>query len=360
MATIRPLHPIQPAISPDSADEFHRQLASPLSPSSISSPSNHSPKKYAVYQHYPSRTAVASHETVESTEPRISPLRSAVRELSAEFIGTMLFMIVGLGVNCQNTLTSSSQVSSAPKGNYATVSLAWGTGLALGAWVSSGISGGHLNPVVTLVQAIFRGFSWKKVPGYMLAQVLGACVGAGLIYANYYIAINVYEGGVGIKTVPGTASLFATFPADYMPNALCFYNEALGTFLLVFVVLAVTDKRNGVAPGFIVPLALFMVLLSASASIGSQTGFALNPARDLGPRLLCWFVGYGREMWNYRAQYWLYAPIMGPFVGGLVAATVYDLLLYTSEGNIFFSYYHRFTKDSVEAAENSTSHTTIG
>ncbi|QRW20826.1 aquaporin, Major intrinsic protein family [Rhizoctonia solani] len=135
-----------------------------------------------------------------------------------------------------------------------------------------------------------------------------------------------------------------------------FYNEALGTFLLVFVVLAVTDKRNGAVPGFIVPLALFMVLLSASASIGSQTGFALNPARDLGPRLLCWFVGYGRDVWNYRAQYWLYAPIMGPFVG-LVAATIYDLLLYPSEGNILYSYYHRFRKDPIEAAENGVSNT---
>ncbi|CEL53542.1 putative membrane protein YFL054C OS=Saccharomyces cerevisiae (strain ATCC 204508 / S288c) GN=YFL054C PE=1 SV=1 [Rhizoctonia solani AG-1 IB] len=293
MTTIRPPHPFRLAISPDSAEEFHRQSASPISPDSTSSPSNHSPKKYAIY-HHPSRTVVASHETVEPAEPHVSPLRSAIRELSAEFIGTMIFMIIGLGVNCQSTLTSSSQVSSTPKGNYVTVSLAWGTGLALGAWVSSGISGGHLNPIITLVQAIFRGFSWKKVPGYMLAQVLGACVGAGLVYANYYMAINIYEGGVGVKTVPGTASLFATFPA-------------LGTFLLVFVVLAVTDKRNGEVPGFIVPLALFMVLLSASTSVGSQTGFALNPARDLGPRLLCWFVGYGREG---KCRFW-YSELYG-------------------------------------------------
>ncbi|CAE6462714.1 unnamed protein product [Rhizoctonia solani] len=357
MATIPPPRPIRLATSPDQAHESNRQSSSPISPTSMSSPSNHSPKQYAIYHHYPSRTAVASHETVEAAQPRTSSVRSIIRELSAEFIGTMLFMIIGLGVNCQSTLTSSPQVSSTPKGNYATVSLAWGTGLALGAWVSSGISGGHLNPAVTLVQAIFRGFSWKKVPGYMLAQVLGACVGAALIYANYHIAINIYEGGVGVRSVPGTASLFATFPADYMTNALCFYNEALGTFLLVFVVLAVTDKRNGAVPGFIVPLALFMVLLSASASIGSQTGFALNPARDLGPRLLCWFVGYGRDVWNYRAQYWLYAPIMGPFVGGLVAATIYDLLLYPSEGNILYSYYHRLRKDPVEATENGVSNT---
>ncbi|CAE7079743.1 unnamed protein product [Rhizoctonia solani] len=232
-----------------------------------------------------------------------------IREPAAEFLGTMILIIFGTGVNCQVVLSGNTAVSASPKGEYLSISFGWAIGTALGVWVSGGISGGHINPAVTLAQAIFRGFSWKKVPSYILAQVLGACAGAGLVYANYHRALDLYEGGLGVRTVPGTASLFTTFAMDYLSNAQCFFSEVLGTAVLLLVVLAATDKRNGPPPNGLVPLVLFILILGEGACLGMQTAYALNPARDLGPRLMCWMAGYGRQVWNYRSQYWLYTPI---------------------------------------------------
>ncbi|KAH7332638.1 aquaporin-like protein [Rhizoctonia solani] len=262
-------------------------------------------------------------------------IRHLLREPAAEFLGTMLLVIFGTAVNCQVALSSNTRVSTSPKGDYLSISFGWAVGVALGAWVSGGISGGHINPAVTLASAIFRGFSWKKVPSYILAQVLGACTGAGLVYANYYRAIDIFEGGMGVRTVPGSASLFATFAMDHLSNVQCFYSEALGTAILVLVIFAVTDKRNSPPPSGMVPLAIFITILGEAACLGMQTGFALNPARDLGPRLMCWMAGYGRQVWNYRSQYWLYTPIIGPIVGAIVGSAIYDAFIFTGPESIF-------------------------
>ncbi|CAE6469465.1 unnamed protein product [Rhizoctonia solani] len=262
-------------------------------------------------------------------------IRHLIREPAAEFLGTMILIIFGTGVNCQVVLSGNTAVSASAKGEYLSISFGWAVGTALGVWVSGGISGGHINPAVTLAQAIFRGFSWKKVPSYILAQVLGACTGAGLVYANYHRAIDLFEGGLGVRTVPGTASLFTTFAMDYLSNAQCFFSEVIGTAVLLLVVLAVTDKRNGPPPNGLVPLVLFLTILGEGACLGMQTGYALNPARDLGPRLMCWMAGYGRQVWNYRSQYWLYTPILGPIVGAILGTAIYDAFIFTGSESIF-------------------------
>ncbi|CAE6414541.1 unnamed protein product [Rhizoctonia solani] len=247
----------------------------------------------------------------------------------------MLLVVFGTGVNCQVALSSNPTISASPKGEYLSISFGWAVGVALGAWVSGGISGGHINPAVTLALATFRGFSWKKVPSYIFAQVLGAFAGAGLVYENYYQAIDLFEGGNGARTVPGTASLFTTFPMDYLSDAQCFFSEVLGTAILLLVILAVTDKRNGPPPSGLVPLVLFILILGQGACLGMQTGYALNPARDLGPRLFCWAAGYGRQVWTYRYQYWLYTPFLGPIVGAILGTVIYDALIFTGSESIF-------------------------
>ncbi|KAG8703371.1 hypothetical protein FRC09_004196 [Ceratobasidium sp. 395] len=184
------------------------------------------------------------------------------------------------------------------------------------------------------------GFPWEKVPAYILAQIVGGWVGAGIVYANYHRAIDIFEGGSGIKTVPGTASLFATFPLPYLSNGeraffQAFFQELLATALLVVMVLAATDRHNSPPPKGLVPLILLIAILGISACFGMQTSFALNPARDLGPRLMCWMTGYGRNVWNHRSQYWLYGPIIGPIVGALAGTALYDLLIFTGPESIF-------------------------
>ncbi|CCL98851.1 uncharacterized protein FIBRA_00857 [Fibroporia radiculosa] len=277
-----------------------------------------------------------------------SRVRELLREPAAEFFGVMILIFFGTGVDCQVVLSANTNVAPTPKGDYLSISFGWAVGTALGVWVSSGISGGHINPAVTIALAAFRGFPWRKVPIYIFAQIMGGVCGAGIIYANYIHAIDIVEGGRHIRTVPGTASLFSTYALDYMTSVSCFWDEAssrrplaawdlladhigrqfVGTFALVMVVCALNDRNNGPPPPGLVPLALFITILGIGAALGMQTGYAINPARDLGPRLLTAMVGYGKAVFTFRHQYWLWCPVIAPIVGGLIAALVYDIFIY--------------------------------
>jgi len=174
--------------------------------------------------------------------------------------------------------------------------------------------------------ATWRGFPWKKVPGFIFAQLMGAVAGAALIYTNYKSAIDIFEGGSGIRT-RATAGLFATYALDYMSNGICFFVAFLGTGVLVFIVVAATDKKNNAPPSGMLPLTLFLTLLGLGAALGMQTSFAFNPARDFGPRLLLTMAGYGKQLYTYRDQYWLWCPILAPLIGGQAAIGFYDLFL---------------------------------
>ncbi|KAI0344426.1 aquaporin [Trametopsis cervina] len=270
----------------------------------------------------------------------VEPLRrSRVRELlcepAAEFFGVMILVIFGSGVNCAVTLSSSpSSVLGPPKGDWLSVSFGWAVGIGLGAWVSGSISGGHINPAVTLAMATLRDFPWRKVPLYIVAQLLGGICGAGIVYGNYIHAIDAFEGGRNVRTL-ATAGLFGTFAADYLTNVSAFFEEFLGTAMLLLAICAATDKRKGPASAERVPMILFMTLLGVSVSIGAQTGFALNPARDLGPRMLTAMVGYGAQVFNFRHQYWIWCGVMSPILGALVGVSLYDFLFYTGPESIF-------------------------
>jgi aquaglyceroporin related protein, other eukaryote len=151
---------------------------------------------------------------------------------------------------------------------------------------------------------------------FIFAQVLGAMCGAAIIYANYFHAIDLFEGGRGIRTL-STASLFATyavslnlphftlldllmtFKLPYMTSVSCFFSEFMATAVLLMVVMAITDKKNGPPPAGLVPLALFITILGIGASIGMETSYAINPARDFGPRVFTAMV-YGKQVFTFR------------------------------------------------------------
>ncbi|THU91320.1 aquaporin-like protein [Dendrothele bispora CBS 962.96] len=133
-----------------------------------------------------------------------------LREPAAEFAGVMILVIFGAGAGCQANLSTNT-------GDPATFAFGWAVGLSLAVWISAGISGGHVNPAVTLSLAIFRGFPWRKAPVYMIAQLLG-----GIIYANYFHAIDIVEGGRGIRTL-ATAGIFSTFAYIIVP--VCVQDE---------------------------------------------------------------------------------------------------------------------------------------
>ncbi|KAK2465374.1 hypothetical protein APHAL10511_002728 [Amanita phalloides] len=272
--------------------------------------------------------------TPNTTQNRWSKFREIIREPAAEFLGVALLTGFGLGVNCQAVLSSDPQVSSSLKGNWTTVALGWGAGAALAVWVSGGISGGHINPAVTLALATFRGFPWKKVPVYMFSQLLGGIIGAAIVYANYFHAIDIFEGGRDIRTLK-TAGLFAVYPLGYMTNVSAFFSEFLGTALLMIAILAMCDKQNSGPHNGLGPLVIFMIFVAITVSFGMETSFGINPARDLGPRILTSMVGYGRVVYNFRHQYWLWCEVFAPFLGASAGALVYDGLLYTGEDSVF-------------------------
>jgi aquaglyceroporin related protein len=139
--------------------------------------------------------------------------------------------------------------------------------------------------------------------------------------------------GPGVRTL-ATAGIFSTYAADYMTPVSCFFSEFLGAAMLLIGVLAINDKENSPPPSGLAPLVLFLLILGIGASLGMQTGYAINPARDFGPRVLTAMVGYGKEVFTFRNHYWIWCPIMGPILGAIFATFVYDTMLYRGGDSI--------------------------
>ncbi|KAJ5539385.1 hypothetical protein N7513_007717 [Penicillium frequentans] len=252
-------------------------------------------------------------------------IRAYGRDAFSEFFGTMILILFGDGVVAQVLLSHDE------KGSYQSISWGWGLGVMLGVYVS-GSSGSHINPAVTFANCVFRGFPWRKLPIYALSQILGAMCGAAIVYGNYKSAIDVYEGGPNIRTVPGysttaTAGIFCTYPADFMTKTGQFFSEFLASAILMFMIFALKDDNN-LGAGHLTPLALFFVIFGIGACFGWETGYAINLARDFGPRIVSYILGYGHEVWE-AGNYYFWIPMIAPFLGCTFGAWVYDLFLYT-------------------------------
>jgi aquaglyceroporin related protein len=265
-------------------------------------------------------------------ELRWNRIRHIFREPWAEFLGTFMLVLFGDGAIAMSVLSAGA------KGNWLTICLGFGIGLMIGVY-TSGPSGGHVNPAVTLANCVYRKFPWKKLPIYVAAQVLGAMCAAAVVYGNYKSAINVFEGGADIRTVPGvgndsnaTAGIFATYPAPFVTRTGQFFSEFLGTTLLMFTIYALKDDGN-VGSGPLTPLVLLFVLGGIAISFGWETGFALNPARDFGPRLITCFLGYGGGVWS-SSGYYFWVPIVAPCLGALFGGFLYDTMLFTGQSPI--------------------------
>lgn len=231
----------------------------------------------------------------------------------AEFIGTMLLIIFGDGA----VATAVLKKSKGGNGGWITITAGWGLGVAIAVYVTGWISGGHINPAVTIAQASTGMFSWSLVPGYILAQIAGAFVGAVLVYLAYRDHFKETEDPV-VKL-----SVFSTGPQirNFVSN---FITEAIGTAILVICVLGVTNENNQI--GALGALIVGLVVWVIGLSLGGPTGYAINPARDLGPRIahaLLPIKNKGSSDWSYG----LVVPIFGPIVGGIIGAWIYRLFL---------------------------------
>ncbi|KAJ1657811.1 glycerol channel [Dispira simplex] len=249
--------------------------------------------------------------------------RVRYRDYLGEFIGTACLVCMGTCVSATATLyISGDEVT-----EWLFIAFGWGLALAMAIFVSGGVSGGHLNPSFTIVMALFRGFPWKKVPGYIVSQILGAYVGGALAFAYYYSSIDHYDGGVRqTMGTQGTASIFVTFPQPWITVGTAFLSETYCTAILVFCIFAIIDPHNLTNKSFI-PLAVGMVVVTIGMSAGFQSGYSMNQARDLGPRLFLSSVGYGWEPWTAR-DYYAWVPTVSPLLGALLGGTLYDFLIY--------------------------------
>ena len=248
---------------------------------------------------------------------RVKP-RTLAGELAAEFAGTMILLLFGLGV--------VAQVVAGGIGNHDSIAWAWGLGVVLGVYTAARISGAHLNPAVTLSLAAFRGFSWAKVVPFILAQTLGAFVAALLVRWNYTEALAKFDPGHTIKsqgvysTLPGNGSLdVSTWGA--------FRDQIIGTAILLFLIMAVTDLRSSSPGANLAPWIIGLIVVAIGMAWGTNAGYAINPARDFGPRLASFLTGYGTAWRDQNGDFYFWVPIIGPFIGGLVGTALYDLLV---------------------------------
>ena len=233
----------------------------------------------------------------------------------AEFIGTAILILLGGGVVANVVLNGT-------KGNnsgWMVITTAWALAVFVAVVVAGPHSGAHLNPAVTLALAITNAFDWAKVPGYAIAQVTGAMTGSFLVWVMYKDHFDA-TADKGLKGAP-----FGTAPA--IPNKISnLFSEILGTFVLIFVIFYITggefgEEKTPVGLGSVGALPVAFLVWVIGLSLGGTTGYAINPARDLGPRLVHWLIpmkGKGGSNWSYA---WI--PIVGPLIGATLAALLH-------------------------------------
>jgi glycerol uptake facilitator protein len=237
-------------------------------------------------------------------------------EVSAEVLGTFTLIIFGVGVVAQTVLTPFTAGAQS-------IHWAWGIGVIMGVYVAGGISGAHLNPAVTLALAVRRGFSWGKVLPYWGAQLVGAFLAALVIRWNYWEAFNKFDPGKTAKsqvvysTLPGNGVL----PVSHLG---AFRDQIIGTAVLVMLILAIVDTRNSAPGANLAPFIIGLVVVGIGMALGADAGYAINPARDLGPRLASWITGWSNAWNDQNGSFYAWVPIVGPFVGGVLGAFVYD------------------------------------
>ncbi|KUN75853.1 MIP family channel protein [Streptomyces bungoensis] len=281
--------------------------------------------------------------------PLIKPSRLRARggllgECLAEFLGTFVLIAFGCGVVAMAVaaLPGSGRAATPTTiflaaGDWLLIAWGWALAVTFGVYVAGGVSGAHINPAVTLAMAVRRGFAWAKVLPYIFSQVVGAFTGAALVYLVYHNAISAFDSAMkGPKTNGHTLasfSIFATFPAPYFHGGVAgpLIDQIVGTAFLVMFVVAVIDLRNQAVKANLGPLIIGFAVAAIGMSYGANAGYAINPARDFGPRLFTYAAGWGSlafpgSVSGAFSDYW-WIPIVGPLIGGVIGIIVYDLFI---------------------------------
>lgn len=229
----------------------------------------------------------------------------------AEFVGTMLLIVIGDGVVAGAVLKQSKSENA----GWMVIVIAWGLAVALAIYAVGPYSGAHINPAVTIALAVNGSFPWADVPAYCAAQLLGAFAGAALVWLHYFPHWKVTDDQAGKLAV------FCTAPA-IRSTVSNLFSEFIGTMMLIMGLLFIGANRF--ADG-LNPLIVGALISTIGFGLGGTTGFAINPARDLGPRLAHFILpiaGKGSSDWSYS---WI--PVVGPIAGGIAGALMYQLIV---------------------------------
>lgn len=239
---------------------------------------------------------------------------SLVGEMAAEFLGTFILILFGVGV--------VAQVVAGGIGNHDSIAWGWGLGVMLGVYVAGQISGAHLNPAVTFALALFEKFPWRKVAPYAIAQLAGAFVAALVVRWNYSEVIAKFDPGHTIKS----QGIFSTLPGNgTLPvgDMGALRDQVIGTAILVLMIFAITDSRNSAPLSNMTPFIVGLLVVGIGMAWGTNAGYAINPARDLGPRLASFITGYGGAFRDQYGSLYFWIPIVGPLIGGALGGALY-------------------------------------
>ena len=268
-------------------------------------------------------------------------------EFLSEYLGTFTLIAFGDGVVAMAVAALNQSGRAETKttiflasGDWLLITFGWFVAVVLGIYVAGGISGAHINPAVTIALAVKRGFPWAKVPHYIFAQVAGAFTAAALVYLNYKDSIKSYEAAThavrGESSSIASYSIFATFPSGYFHNPVGpFIDELIGTALLVGIVLAIIDDRNLAPKGNLGPFIIGLLVAGIGMSFGANSGYAINPARDFGPRFFAWLAGWkgvalpgNYDFGSHNVHNYWWVPIVAPIVGAIIGALAYDFFIH--------------------------------
>uniref|UniRef100_A0A8B9INA2 Aquaporin-3 n=1 Tax=Anser cygnoides TaxID=8845 RepID=A0A8B9INA2_ANSCY len=256
----------------------------------------------------------AQKDVLATIEEHLRIRNKLARQALAECSGTLILVLFGCGSVAQIVFSRGTH------GGFLTVNLAFGFAVMLGILISGQVSGGHLNPAVTFAMCFLAREPWIKLPIYALSQTLGAFLGAGIVFGLYYDAIWAFGNNqLYVMGQNATAGIFATYPSQHL-------NVFIGTASLIVCILAIVDPYNNPVPTGLEAFTVGFVVLVIGTSMGFNSGYAVNPARDFGPRLFTAIAGWGSEVFWTGKQWW-WVPVVAPFLGAVAGVMVYQLMI---------------------------------
>ncbi len=243
----------------------------------------------------------------------------------AEFLGTALLIFFGTGC------VAALKLGGADLGLWE-ISVIWGIGVSMGVYLAAGVSGAHLNPAVSIALWLFGTFERNKVPAYILAQTAGAFCAAALVYGLYSSLFFDFEQAQqmtrGSIASLELASVFSTYPHPSLSIGQAFLVEVVITAILLGMIMALTDDGNGLPRGPLAPLLIGLLIAVIGGAMGPLTGFAMNPARDFGPKLMTFFAGWGEVAFTGgRDIPYFLVPLIAPVIGACLGAAGYKALI---------------------------------